>query len=133
MIDSFRLILWTGKEEWRNYEEKSNSPDYGSGHDFTGCGSSKTETANTPEAASAAQETDGAASAAAQETAGEADPYGKYEEPVTFTVAMSVDPNEVFPEGDSYTDNQYTRYIKEQLNVDVEFLLRHLLQTGTPR
>ena len=89
---------------------------------FTGCGSSKTETANTPEAASAAQETDGAASAAAQETAGEADPYGKYEEPVTFTVAMSVDPNEVFPEGDSYTDNQYTRYIKEQLNVDVEFL-----------
>lgn len=100
---------------------------------FTGCGSSKTETANTPEAASAAQETDGAASAAAQETAGEADPYGKYEEPVTFTVAMSVDPNEVFPEGDSYTDNQYTRYIKEQLNVDVEFFLRHLLQTGTPR
>lgn len=52
----------------------------------------------------------------------EADPFGKYEEPVTFTVAMSVDPNEVFPEGDSFTDNQYTRYIKEQLNVDIEFL-----------
>lgn len=51
-----------------------------------------------------------------------ADPFGKYEEPVTFTVAMSVDPNEVFPEGDSYTHNQYTRYIEEQLNVKIEFL-----------
>ena len=52
----------------------------------------------------------------------DADPFGKYEEPVKFTVAMSVDPNEVFPEGDSFTENQYTRYIKEQLNVDIEFL-----------
>ena len=51
-----------------------------------------------------------------------ADPFGRYEEPVTFTVALEVDPNEVFPEGDSYTDNQYTRYIKEQLNVDIEYL-----------
>lgn len=52
----------------------------------------------------------------------DADPFGKYEEPIKFTVAMSVDPNEVFPEGDSFTENQYTRYIKEQLNVDIEFL-----------
>lgn len=51
-----------------------------------------------------------------------ADSFGRYEEPVTFTVALEVDPNEVFPEGDSYTDNQYTRYIKEQLNVDIEYL-----------
>ncbi len=49
------------------------------------------------------------------------DPFGAYDEPVTFTVAMSVDPNEVFPDGDSYTDNQYTRYIKDQLNVDIDF------------
>lgn len=73
------------------------------------------------EAASGASDEQTSAGDASQET-GQADPFGKYEEPVTFTVALSVDPNEVFPEGDSYTDNQYTRYIKEQLNVDIEYL-----------
>lgn len=100
---------------------------------FTGCGSSKTETANTPEAASAAQETDGAASAAAQETAGEADPYGKYEEPVTFTVAMSVDPNEVFRREIPIRIISIPDISKNSSMWMWNSFLRHLLQTGTPR
>lgn len=100
---------------------------------FTGCGSSKTETANTPEVASAAQETDGAASAAAQETAGEADPYGKYEEPVTFTVAMSVDPNEVFRREIPIRIISIPGISKNSSMWMWNSFLRHLLQTGTPR
>lgn len=51
-----------------------------------------------------------------------ADPFGKYEEPVTFTIGLQVDPSEEWPEGDSPTDNQYTRYVKDQLNVDIKVL-----------
>lgn len=86
--------------------------------DSTGTGSEGTQAqgqSETQEAAEQVSEEDASQAAAA-------DPFGKYEEPVTFTVAISVDPNEVFPDGDSYTDNQYTRYIKEQLNVDIEYL-----------
>lgn len=85
---------------------------------LTGCGAQKTpdnQDSSGPQANAAVQE--GGAAEAQRE-----DPFGRYEEPVTFTVALSVDPNEVFPEGDSYTDNQYTRHIKEELNVDIEYL-----------
>lgn len=48
------------------------------------------------------------------------DPFGAYEEPVTLRIGMSIDPNQTYPEGQSPTDNQYIRYIKEQLNIDVQ-------------
>lgn len=44
---------------------------------------------------------------------------GKYEEAVTVEIAQSIDPTVAFPEGESATDNYYTRYIKENMNVDV--------------
>lgn len=50
----------------------------------------------------------------------EADPFAPYDKAVTFTVGMSINPTEKYPEGDSPENNQYTRYIKEKLNVDVE-------------
>ena len=50
------------------------------------------------------------------------DPFGAYEEPVTLTVGMSVDPNQTYPEGDSPTDNQYIRYIKEKLNINIKVI-----------
>lgn len=50
----------------------------------------------------------------------EVDPFGAYEEPVVLTIGMSVDPNQTYPEGESATDNRYIRYIKEQLNIDVQ-------------
>lgn len=51
---------------------------------------------------------------------GNPSPYGKYEEPVTVEIVQSVDPTEIFPEGDSPTDNYYTRYVKENMNIDVK-------------
>lgn len=50
-----------------------------------------------------------------------ADPFAPYEETVTIAVAQEVDPNgQSFPEGDTLTDNMFTRHIKENLNIEVE-------------
>lgn len=49
----------------------------------------------------------------AQET-----PYGKYPELVTYTLGqMSGANNSNLPEGDSYEDNAYTRYLRDMLNI----------------
>ncbi len=45
-------------------------------------------------------------------------PYGKYPEQVIYTLAkMSAVNNSGMPEGDTYEDNAYTRYLKELLNI----------------
>ena len=51
---------------------------------------------------------------------GNPSPYGKYAEPITVEIVQSVDPSKELPEGDSATDNYYTRYVKENMNVDVK-------------
>ena len=49
------------------------------------------------------------------------DPYTPYEETVVFTKGASTDTSWTnLPEGDTLTDNFYTRYVKEQVNVGVE-------------
>ena len=41
-------------------------------------------------------------------------PYGKYPELVTYTLGKMIgDNNSNMPEGDTYEDNVYTRYLKE--------------------
>lgn len=54
------------------------------------------------------------------QVADEHDPFGAYKETVVLKIGMAVDPNQTYPEGQSPTDNQYTRYIKEKLNIDVQ-------------
>ncbi len=76
-----------------------------------GCGAQQEE---------AADPTSVAADAESVQAADEFDPFGAYAEPVTLKIGMSIDPNQTYPEGQSPTDNQYIRYIKEQLNIDVE-------------
>jgi len=50
-----------------------------------------------------------------------ADPFGKYEEPVTIRIGQEVDPADTtLAAGDTPEDNQYTRYISEQLNIQTE-------------
>lgn len=44
---------------------------------------------------------------------------GYYEEPVTLNIGQGVMSTLTFPDGDSYEDNVYTRYIKEQTNIDI--------------
>lgn len=49
------------------------------------------------------------------------DPYTPYAEPVTFTRgATKPSASDNFPEGDDYQNNAYTRYVKEQINTEVE-------------
>ena len=51
---------------------------------------------------------------------GNPSPFGKYQEPVTVEVIQSINPTQQIPEGDSTTDNYYTRYIKENMNIDIK-------------
>lgn len=58
-------------------------------------------------------------SAAMQEA--ETTPYGKYPELVTYTLGkMSGENNSNMPDGDTYEDNAYTRYLRNMLNVQNE-------------
>lgn len=48
-------------------------------------------------------------------------PYGKYPETVTYTLGqMTGANNSNLPEGDTYEDNAYTRYLKKMLNIQNE-------------
>ena len=45
-------------------------------------------------------------------------PYGAYPETISYTLGkMTSVNNSNMPEGDTYTDNAYTRYIKNMINV----------------
>lgn len=49
------------------------------------------------------------------------DPYTSFDETVTFTKGLTKSTgSENFPEGDDYTNNDYTRYVKERVNVQPE-------------
>src|SRR5512140_2073089 len=50
------------------------------------------------------------------------DPYGKYETPITLTSVRSFETNEKLPDGDTPENNQYTRYVKDNLNIDVQYI-----------
>ena len=50
---------------------------------------------------------------------GAVSPLGKYEDPVTVEIVQSINPTLTIPEGDSSTDNYYTRYIKDNMNIDI--------------
>jgi len=74
-------------------------------------------------AAEAAQAEAEAAKAVNAESAGEpADPFGAYEETIVLTSVRSFETSEELPEGDTPEENQYTRAVKDQLNIDVEYL-----------
>lgn len=45
---------------------------------------------------------------------------GAYEENISCTVGRSTIANPKFPDGDTYEDNAYTRYLKERLNVEIK-------------
>lgn len=46
--------------------------------------------------------------------------FGRYKEPITVSIVQQVNATDVIPEGQTATDNQYTRYVKDTMNVDVE-------------
>lgn len=63
---------------------------------------------------------DGGNTGTKEKTEASTTPYGKYDELVTYTVGKNTPGSPRFPEGDSYEDNAYTRYLKEVLNVQNE-------------
>ena len=79
---------------------------------MAGCGLFRTS--GDPEAL---QEADSGANSGSWEEA-KTTPYGKYPEPVTYTLGqMSGTNRSNLPDGDTYEDNAYTRYLKNMLNI----------------
>ncbi len=57
------------------------------------------------------------------ETYTQEDPFGKFQEPVTIRIGKEIDATDKsLPAGDSPENNQYTRHVKEQLNVDTKIV-----------
>lgn len=52
----------------------------------------------------------------ATDATGSKDPYGAYAEPISYSVARYVQTNTKLPNGDTYEDNAYTRYVEKKLN-----------------
>lgn len=57
--------------------------------------------------------------AASPEAAAPADPYGKYDTTVAFTMAKPDTPDNKLPAGDTLESNHYTRYTEQALNVKI--------------
>lgn len=57
----------------------------------------------------------------AEGTAKEDLPLSKYPETVTVHLGGSLDPNAKIPDGMSYDDNSYTRFLKDDLNIEVVY------------
>ena len=51
----------------------------------------------------------------------EADPFGKFSDTVTMTMGKPDIPDNKLPNGDTIEDNEYIRYIKEKLNVEIKY------------
>ncbi len=47
-----------------------------------------------------------------------ADPFGKYPSPITINIGMSIQPTDPLPQGDTADNNQFTRYLKDTLNLN---------------
>lgn len=58
---------------------------------------------------------------------GEPDPLGIYKEPVKLKIAQVVNPSDTFPAGQSATENDFFKYYRDELNIDVEVMW----QSGT--
>ncbi|QHT60814.1 hypothetical protein GXP70_13220 [Paenibacillus lycopersici] len=81
----------------------------------TACGSSS----NDNDANSAANGSSDGAAANANQPTEKPDPFGKYDETVSFTTILNNNPEAAkkFPEGESFESNQYKSYIENALNI----------------
>jgi putative aldouronate transport system substrate-binding protein len=81
-----------------------------------------TTVAPTQPPATVAPATEPPATAAPATAATAPDPYGKYDQTVVLTSVRSFETSETLPEGDTPENNQYTRYVKDTLNIDVQYI-----------
>ena len=84
---------------------------------LAGCATNAQLTAS----ASAAQQAASASVAPTQAAEPANDPFGKYAELVTLTTGLKIsDKIAKLPNGDTAEDNEYTRYVKERLNIEIK-------------
>ncbi len=81
---------------------------------FAGCGTGGNSSGDDAAAKSEAQDN------LPVDENGDPSPFGKYKDPVTVEIVQSINPSIALPDGDSATDNYYTRYIKENMNIDIK-------------
>ncbi|QGH35877.1 extracellular solute-binding protein [Gracilibacillus salitolerans] len=73
------------------------------------------------DAGSESNDGDDAESSETETSSEPADPFGAYEETLTIAIGQEVDPSDTsLQDGDTPLDNQYTRHVKENLNIEVE-------------
>ena len=84
---------------------------------LAGCGKTSEENTQT----TAEENTQTTAVSEAEGTAKEDLPFSKYAETVTIHLGGSMNPNAKIPDGMSYEDNSYTRFLKDDLNIEVVY------------
>lgn len=86
------------------------------GVSLTACSSSNDSSNNNANASSSPD----ANSSASPALSGDDLAFSRFEKPVDVHIGMAVDPTDkTLPEGDSVSNNQYTRYLKEKYNINV--------------
>ncbi|MFD0674597.1 ABC transporter substrate-binding protein [Cohnella sp. GCM10027633] len=55
-------------------------------------------------------------------SAAPADPFGKYDETISYTTVLATSPDPKFPAGESYESNKFTSYVNDRLNIKEEIL-----------
>ena len=84
---------------------------------LAGCGKTSEENTQT----TAEENTQTTAVSEAEGTAKEDLPLSKYPETVTVHLGGALNPNAKMPDGMSYDDNSYTRFLKDDLNIEVVY------------
>ena len=84
---------------------------------LAGCGKTSEENTQT----TSEENTQTTAVGEAEGTAKEDLPFSKYAETVTVHLGGSMNPNAKIPDGMSYEDNSYTRFLKDDLNIEVVY------------
>lgn len=91
------------------------------------CNSGQTDTNNSDQGSSSSSSSSSPAPAETPSESelpsevAEADPFGKYDPPVTITAGRKARPNIKFIEGEDYTDNVFSRELKSRLGIDLQY------------
>ncbi|MCK9857521.1 MULTISPECIES: extracellular solute-binding protein [Paenibacillus] len=90
------------------------------GVSLTACSSSNDSSNNNVKASSSPEASSNATSSESPALSGDDLAFSKFPKPVDVHIGMVVDPTDkTLPEGDSVSNNQYTRYLKEKYNINV--------------
>jgi len=87
---------------------------------LTACSGNNAKPANSGAALESAPASSVSSPTAPAESEAPADPFGKYDPPVSITTVRSIDANMKLPAGQSYEDNVWTRALSADLGINVD-------------